>query len=376
MFVAVGAAAPYLPIYYQSLGLRLDAIGLLAGVAALCGLVAAPAWGVVADRFQGTRLVLPVACLLTAASAAALGLATSPAVAALIAVLYALAFAGVGPLLDARALETVAEDQHRYGRLRVWGSIAFVISAIGVGALIQAVELRAMFFVLVGALLLTAVAALGLRAAPLGGQLDRFAGLSAVVRNRPLMTFVVAVLATWSASTAINAFLSIYMADIGASETIIGGAWALGAIVEIPLMVAFPWLARRAGVERLLLLGAGFLLVRAVTIALFVDPLAVTLTMAVHGAGFALLLVGGVTYVARHAPPSASATAQGVLSGVVFGLAQALGPGIAGVVAGSLGLRSMFVVAAAASALAVVALAVALGLRPRLTKKTAEGGPR
>ena len=44
-FAAVGAAAPYLPVYYQSLGLSLDAIGLLAAVAALCALIAAPARG-------------------------------------------------------------------------------------------------------------------------------------------------------------------------------------------------------------------------------------------------------------------------------------------------------------------------------------------
>ena len=100
--------------------------------------------------------------------------------------------------------------------------------------------------------------------------------------------------------------------------------------------------------------------------------------MALHGAGFALLLVGGVTYVAARAPSGSAATAQGVLAGVVFGLAQAIGPGIAGLIAGAASIHSMFTFAAIASAVGLVAvgLAVSSGARsarsavmsPRLTR--------
>ncbi len=49
-FVAVGAAFPYLPVHYRALGLSLDTIGLLAAISAVTQLLAAPAWGAVADR--------------------------------------------------------------------------------------------------------------------------------------------------------------------------------------------------------------------------------------------------------------------------------------------------------------------------------------
>ena len=74
------------------------------------------------------------------------------------------------------------------------------------------------------------------------------------------------------------------------------------------LMVAFPRLAARVGVEALVVLGAAFLLLRALALLVVHDPVLVALTMTMHGAGFALLLVGGVTYVARHAPVGAAAT--------------------------------------------------------------------
>ena len=85
--------------------------------------------------------------------------------------------------------------------------------------------------------------------------------------------------------------------------------------------------------------------------------------MALHGGAFALSLVGGVTYVSRHAPQGAAATAQGVLSGTTFGLAAILGPGLGGLLAPSLGLPGMFGVAALAGIAGVGALSVALRSR-------------
>lgn len=355
-FAAVGAAAPYLPVYYQSLGLPLDAIGLLAAVAALCGLMAAPVWGVLADQVAGSRGVLVAAAGSAALCGVGLGFASIPAIAALIAVLYALTFAGIGPVLDAYALDQVAEDHTRYARFRVWGSASFVVSTVAVGLLIGLTELRSMFVVLVAMLLVSIVLALAVPARTTSHVQRSFSGLRTVLRTRVLMTFVVAALVAWSASTMVNGFLSIYLISLNAPAALVGGAWAIGAVVEVPMMIAFPALAARFGVKTLVVAGATLLLTRVLVFIVTADPLIVTLAMTLHGAGYALLLVGGVTYVAQYAPEGSAATAQGVLSGVVFGLAQALGPGIAGVIAGATSIPTMFLFAAGASVCGVVAL--------------------
>jgi PPP family 3-phenylpropionic acid transporter len=359
LFTAIGAFAPYIPLYYRSLGLGLETIGLLAALTAGLGLLGAPLWGAIADHFAASRLVLPAAAGLAALAAAALA-ATGLETIVLVVAAFAVANAGVAPILDARALETVAEDRNRYGRLRVWGSISFIVGALIVGWITQQAGIGALFLVLVPALALTAVVGAGLPSNAGVPPLPRLAGIAAVLRHRSLAGFLLAILVTWSAATAINAFFSIRLIEIGAPETLVGLAWAIGAAVEIPLMVGFPWLANRYGVERLLLVGAGLMAVRALAIVLVADPLLVTLTMLLHGGGFALLLVGGVTYVARHAPAGAAATAQGVLTGVAFGLAMIIGPGIGGALAGQAGLTGMFIAAGVGSVVAVIALGAAL----------------
>jgi PPP family 3-phenylpropionic acid transporter len=378
LYSAVGASAPYLPVYYQSLGMSFDVIGLLAAVVSLSTLFAAPAWGIAADRLYRTRVVLPAACLVAAAVALFLGLAVEPAAAALLAVLFWLAYSGVGPLLDARSLEIVAEDQHSYSRLRAWGSGGFVVSVVACGLLIQSAGLRALFIVLVGSLVVSAVLALGLPRGAAKVPLPRLTGLEKVLRSRVLLPFLPAVLIVWSANTAVNAFYSIYLTQIGAPASLVGLSWAIGAVVEIPLMLVFPQLARRFGVAPLVLAGGVLMVLRAAAVALVTDPILVSMTFLIHGAGFALLLVGGVTYVARHAPEGAAATAQGVLAGVAIGLPNGIGPGFGGPLAAAFGLNAMFGVAAvsASAGTALLVFALRLASVPPTTVRTAAGTPR
>jgi MFS family permease len=80
-----------------------------------------------------------------------------------------------------------------------------------------------------------------------------------------------------------------------------------------------------------------------------------------HGIGFGLVLVGGVTYVARHAPAAVAATAQGVLSATVFSLALIIGPSIGSFTAAAWGATAMFWLSCVAGLTAVPLLWIAIG---------------
>jgi MFS transporter, PPP family, 3-phenylpropionic acid transporter len=355
LFGAIGASFPYLPVYYRSVGLSLGEIGLLGSLAAAVGLVGAPLWGTLADRHPTSRLVLPAAATLAALSALALALARQPIAIAAAVIATSVALAGVTPILDARALDTVRGDHDRYGRLRVWGSIGFVVIVWVTGFLIERAGIAGLFAVYVPLLVLTAIVALQLRGAVRTvPPLPRLSGIGLVLRQPALRTFLLAAFGVWSASMAINAFLSIHLLAIGAPGELVGSAWALGAMVEVPIMWAYPALAARFGSRRLLVTGATAFALRAIALPLLAHPVPAALTMLLHGVGFGLLLVGGVTHVSRHAPAGASATAQGILTAVVFSLSMIVGPGLGGLVAGAWGLPAMFGISAAVGLAAIV----------------------
>ena len=108
--VAVGAVAPYINLFFQSLGLSLGEIGILAAVLALVALVAAPAWGALADQLLGSRAALVAASLAAAALSAVVGLTDVVIVAISFAILYQLVAPGLGPILDAYTLDLVRRE--------------------------------------------------------------------------------------------------------------------------------------------------------------------------------------------------------------------------------------------------------------------------
>lgn len=352
-FGAVGAWYPYLAVFYSERSLDLGTIGLFTALGAAAALVAAPIWGAVADRYAGSPLIIPIGALVTAAGASALALVDGVLAMAAALAVASVAFAGIAPTLDARALETVGRDRNRYGGLRAWGSGAFIVVVAFTGALVERAGITSMFVVYVAALLVLAVVALPLRGDGGAPRLPRLSSIGVVLRHRPLARFLPAVLLIWSASMAINWYFSIHLIELGAPGELVGSAWAIGAAVEIPIMAAYPWLAGRVGGERLLVIGASVFALRAVALSLVDNPFLAAATMALHGVAFALVLVGGVTFVSRHAPEATAATAQGILSATVFSVAMIVGPGVGSVVAEQFGVPALFTLAWTASTVAI-----------------------
>ena len=159
---------------------------------------------------------------------------------------------------------------------------------------------------------------------------------------------------------AVMAFVSIHIVDQGGDLGTVGLVWGVGAAVEIPIMLAFPLLARRFGAERLLLLGAVAFALRAAGWALASGPILDVLVAPLGGMGFALFYVGLVGLIARSVPAEAQATAQGLFAGMTFSLGSVVGSVVAGVVAPIVGLPSLFMVAGGATLLG--ALVVGRGI--------------
>jgi MFS family permease len=89
------------------------------------------------------------------------------------------------------------------------------------------------------------------------------------------------------------------------------------------------------------------------------DPSVIVVASAIGGVGYALFLIGGVTYVSEHVPPELAATAQGIFQGISISLSGVLAAASAGLVAGTIGIQGMFLAATVVGAAGVVVIAIA-----------------
>ena len=372
-FSAVGAASPYLFLYYSHLGLGLAEIGALAALSAAVGLVVSPAWGALADHFAQTRLTLPLAALV--AIGGALILATGHDLVQIGAgvVVLAAGLGGLGPILDARAIETLGPDRGLYGRVRALGSAAFVVGAWAVGILIDLDGLASLFLAYIPALLVTAVVSVSLVRRPAIRSVGIVHGTVDLVRAPGMRLFMLGSFLVWTALVAVNSFMSIRMEAVGGAAATVGLVWAVGAAVEVPVMWWFARLVRRFGVGRLMVAGAVLFAVRAGVAAVAGDPPTLLVTAPIAGVAIGLFFIGAVNFVAERAPGGLAATAQGLFS-AVLGLATIVGSAVSGVLAGWLSIPGMFGLAAVTSVLATAVVALAVGWVRRPVPVVETGG--
>jgi PPP family 3-phenylpropionic acid transporter len=373
LFGAVGAWYPYQSVFLASRGLDLATIGLLLALFGVVSLVAAPVWGAIADRMGVISRPLVAASLVAAAGAAWLAVANELSSIAAAVALMSLGVAGMIPLTDTRTVELAGSNRERYARARAFGSASFIGGAVVTGAIVSGRSPDALFVLFVPLLAMTGVAAwrlLGPGRSPAGVEhrpraRPSIAGFVRVLGRPGLLALLVGSTIIWTAVGAVMSFIGIRVAGMGADLGIIGLISAVGAVIEIPIMFAFPRLARRFGAERLLVLGTFAFAVRAAGWALAPSPLVVLLVAPFGGIGFALFYVGIVGFVAKSVPAEAQATAQGVYTGMTFSLGTVVGAALAGVAAPALGLPGLFAAAAVATVVGAFTVARAVSVARR-----------
>jgi PPP family 3-phenylpropionic acid transporter len=367
-YAAIGAAFPYLPVFYRDIGMGLGEIGLLTAIQATIGLLLAPIWGGLGDRFPRSRLALPASVVVATVGATILLVARDVTTVFIgSTVLYA-GLAGITPGLDTRTLETLGPERRgRFGEVRAFGSLAFVISTVAVGILLDAEGARALFWAYIPFLVATIVvtAAIPRRGTP-SHSVDIRRGAGEFLRQHGILLFLVGFTVVWAALGAVTAFYSIQVVALGGTPGLVGLTWAFGAVIEVPYMFAFPRIAGRIGTEQLVVGGAVLFALRALLAALATDPLVLLLIEPLEGLGFASVYVGGVTVVASRAPAGLQGTAQGIFSACT-GLAAILGAVMGGALAAAFGIPGLFLAMAAVGVVGAAIIGVAL-LRPGVAR--------
>ena len=158
-FGSIGAYWTYLNVYYKEFGLSGTQIGLVNTFGPLVSIFAATLWGLLNDRLGNPRLLVRIAVPGAILAALGLSIAQSYLVIILFSCMMSLFISAVIPLMDNTTLRLLGDQRDRYGRIRVGGSVGFILTSLASGYLYDITGLRWIFYsyaVLMGLLLLVA----------------------------------------------------------------------------------------------------------------------------------------------------------------------------------------------------------------------------
>ena len=314
-FAWIGAFAPFFSVYLDATGLSPAQIGVVMALPQVTRIVAPHLWGWLADA-SGHPVRLVRAAVL-AGTICWLGLFASASFLWICAVVLAAGFflSAALPLVEATTLTLLGEHTGRYGAIRLWGSIGYIVAVVGVGYALDFLEVRALLWIVAASLFGTLVFA---TLVPETRHTDASADgepIGHILRRPAVIALVSACTLMAVAHGPYYTFYSIHLVDHGYSTGLTGWLWALGVICEIAI---FLWLPRLYGAFTL----------RAILIASFALA-AVRFLLIGWGAGsLALLLVAQALHAASFG--SFHAAAIGVVHQLFRGRHQARGQAIYG----------------------------------------------
>ena len=369
-FAAVGVFSPYAPLWFKSLGLSTLAIGGLASMQAWTRLLAPYAWSWVADHTgQRVRLIqlAALAALLAALGLALVpGLPAGPMLALLVAWLF-MANGGVVPLAESALAQKLTTDKGldvaRYGRVRVWGSLGFIVAVAVAGPLLQWLGIGQFAWLIV--VLYAALLAMALRLPAVrdsGHEAQAPPPVWPILRQPVVAWFFASVFFTVLAHVGLYAFFSLYLDQMGYGKSAVGALWAVSVAGEMVFFYSQGrWFARLTPHSWLQWV-AGATALRFAATAMSGGTLWVlVIAQAAHAITFGAHHAACIAMVARHFPGRLRGRGQALYSALGYGLSGLVGGVGGGWLIEHLGFAAVFW----ASALAGLLAWVCVGLSAR-----------
>lgn len=325
-----GVHLPFFPAWLASVGFDPESTGLLMAVMGAVRVITGPALGFAADAFSARRFA--IIALMGVAALSYAGYAALPG--AVFVVLFSItssaAFSAIGPLIEGVTLKTAMLHQFDYGRVRLFGSAAFVAMNFGSGVFLAQAGIDFFLAILISAGVFSFAMAFLLPAEPRPARVDgRVNGMWAEARKLAAQPAFIVFVAAAGVAQSCHAFYygfgTLNWKAQGYSADLIGFLWALGVLAEIALFTFSNRVVARIGAVNLMAIGAASGLVRW-TIVAFSPPLWLLIPVqCLHAGTFGAAHLGAMHFIARAVPHSLLATAQSIYAAITIGVFMAAG---------------------------------------------------
>lgn len=326
LYSAYASWMAFFNVHLSKLGFSGIQIGALNAVFISTSAIVVPFWGMMADRRGSNRILL----LLTAFCAVLvyfMSYTTTYFAILLLIFLISLFQQPMGAVVDGMTLGLVRlRPELSYGKFRLWGSAGYALTAYVVGYF--AMKNTSVIFS-IAAILFSIILIINLITLPpkplTGRNLVNFNSLMVFMQNKVVIFFFFLMLFYGISISPLHQFINLYYIEIGASNKLIGAAFAIQAGFEIPFFLFGIKLIKRTSPEFVILLAMFVSILRMVLYGFISNPEIALFIGILHGFTISFFLVGAVQYVQSHTPPELSTTGQSMIWAFHFGAGLTFG---------------------------------------------------
>jgi MFS transporter, PPP family, 3-phenylpropionic acid transporter len=319
IFALIGSHLPFFPVWLRAVGIDAAWIGIISAVPAVTRFTILPVVTGLAERHAAVRGAIVMTAVFTTVGFAAIGTQHLPVAVFLAYAVTSAAWTPTMPLTDAYALRGVVRYGFDYGPVRLWGSAAFIIGALGCGWLADFIAAKHLIWIIASVAALGAVVSLGLR--PQDGRQPHAPvreGSTALLRDPGFLAIIAASALIQSSHSTYYVFGSITWQLAGLGGLTIAALWALGVLAEIVVFALSPRFTLQP--STLVVIGGCGAVVRWLITAQEPPVAVLAVVQLAHGLSYGLTQLGIMGLMVRHVPMPTVTRAQGYLaacSGIV-----------------------------------------------------------
>ncbi|MDX1693396.1 MAG: MFS transporter [Ketobacteraceae bacterium] len=346
-FALLGALFTYWGVYLKEAGYTISQIGTVMASLMATKIIAPNIWGWLADKSGKRLMIVRLGAFLTLLIFSAVLLKPDFTGLMMIMISFSFFWNAILPQQEVLTLTHLARHPHWYSRIRVWGSIGFIITSSGLGLFFDTYALQWLPYIL---LLLMAgiwMSTQGIYEAPM--TTPETAGpsfLNQLFRPAVLVFFVICFLMQVTHGPY-YAFFLIYLSDYGYSKFDVGLLIGLGVVAEVFVFLIMHRLMERFSIKAMGVLCFVLAALRWWVIAAFPEePVLIILVQLTHAATFGVFHAICIHLVHHYFTPRSAGQGQALYSALSFGAGGAMGSFFAGQIWEVMGPQSTYMAAA------------------------------
>ncbi|TFH12081.1 MAG: MFS transporter [Nitrosomonadales bacterium] len=325
-FAFIGAFAPYWSLYLKSLSFSALQVGVLMSLLHVTRIFAPTAWGWLADHTGKRMLIVQLAAITGLVSYCGVFFGESFYWMFIVMTLTSFFWSASLPLIEATTLSHLGEGTARYGSIRSWGSLGFVIAVIGIGYLLDSAEIVSLLWLVLGFKLGIVIFSWRIPEAEITSHPTDSLSVQQILGQPGVLAFFSACLLMAFAHGPYYTFYSIYLVENGYSKGAIGWFWAVGVICEIGVFFLIPKVMHRLSLKKLLAFSFSCAVARFLMIGWGVEwPIVVLLAQVLHAATYGAHHVAAMMVVHHFFRGRHQAKGQAFYTSFTFGIGGALG---------------------------------------------------
>jgi len=349
-FAMVGITLPFFPVWLVYQGLTPENIGIIIGSATFVRVFFDPFVALLADRRNTRKPIIALLAGLALFFFSLYFISNTFWAIFLVTILFSSCWGATQPLAESLTMLAAKIGKFQYGRIRLWGSITFILTAIIAGKLLTGNSPDIILLMIYGTVLFLLIVTIflpNIKSSQLS-QSSRFSGVRfpiiSLARNKSFILVLLAAALIQSSHAVYYGFGTIHWQKAGISETMIGILWGEGVVAEVILFIFGALILRHIRPIHLIILGGFLAFFRWIGMGFDESLIVLIILQALHGFTFGATHLGIIHFISDNVLDDISATAMSLYASVA-GIAMGLMVMASGHIYAVLGGQAYFVVA-------------------------------